>query len=79
MFLKILIFINFIACCTIEGKFKLQNCYVDFKISEARFIDKDWKNWLNVSEQRGFLFNFNGFVVICRKWMQRFKHTLPDF
>lgn len=41
MFLKILIFINFIACCTIEGKFKLQNCYVDFKISEARFIDKD--------------------------------------
>lgn len=71
MFLKILIFINFIACCTIEGKFKLQNCYVDFKISEARFIDKDWKNWLNVSEQKGF-------VVLCRKWMQGFKHTLPD-
>lgn len=70
---------NFIVYCTVEGKFKLQNYNVDFKISEARFIDKDWENWLNVSEQSCFLFNFNSFVVLCRKWMQRFKHTLPDF
>lgn len=41
MFLKILIFINFIVCCIIEGKFKLENCYVDFKIFEVWFIDKD--------------------------------------
>lgn len=32
---------NFIVYCTVEGKFKLQNYNVDFKISEARFIDKD--------------------------------------